>query len=79
MKLIQKELNLAGMHRNTHMIQRSKHAETAGRPDQMYYLPNNGYFDQFCLCDQLEINELNSYLDMGDEDRESDNIFDQYF
>ena len=45
----------------------------------MYYLPNNGYFDQFCLCDQLEINELNLYLDMGDEDRESDNIFDQYF
>lgn len=45
----------------------------------MYYLPNNGYFDQSCLCDQTEINELNSYLDMGDEDRESDNVFDEYF
>ena len=73
MKVIQKELDLARMHWNTHMIRRSKHAEIAGRPDQMYYLPeNNGYFDQLYPCDQLDINELNSYLDMGDEDRERD-------
>ena len=38
MRLIQKELDLARMHWNTHMIHQSKHAEIAGRPDQMYYL-----------------------------------------
>ena len=71
MKVIQKKLDLARMHWNSHMIRGSKHTEIAGRPDQMYYLPeNNCYFDQLCLCDQLDINELNSCLDMGDEDRE---------
>ena len=79
MKVIQKELDLARMHWNTHIIRRSKHAETVGRPDQMYYLPkNNGYFDQLCWCDQLDINELNSCFDMGDDDRERD-IFYKYF
>ena len=46
----------------------------------MYYLPEkNSYFDQLYPCDQLDINELHSCLDMGDEDRERDNIFDEYF
>ena len=51
MQLIQKELDLVRMHWNTHIIRRSKHAEIAGRPDQMYYLPeNNSYFDQLYPC-----------------------------
>ena len=45
----------------------------------MYYLPeNNGYVDQLYRCDQLNINELNSCLDMGDEERERDNFY-EYF
>ena len=32
MKLIQKELDLARMHWNTHIIPQLKHAEIAGRP-----------------------------------------------
>ena len=52
MQLIQKELDLARTHWNTHIIRGSKQAEIAGRPDQMHYLPeNNGYFDQLYPCD----------------------------
>ena len=80
MKLIQKELDHARMHWNTHMIRRSKQAGIAGRPDQMHYLPeNNGCFDQLYPCNQHDINELNSCLDIRDEDRERDNIFDEHF
>ena len=35
MKFIKKELNLAKIHWNTHMICQSKHAKPAGRPDQL--------------------------------------------
>ena len=65
MKFIKKELNLAKIHWNTHMICQSKHAKPAGRPDQLQYLAEyNSYFDQLYPYDQLGINELNSCLDM---------------
>ena len=35
MNFSKKELNLAKIHWNTHMICRSKHAKAAGRPDQL--------------------------------------------
>lgn len=37
--LIQKELNEVCQHWNSHYIRKSRHNTVAGRPDELYYLP----------------------------------------
>jgi hypothetical protein len=39
--LLQKELDKVLHHWNTHYIRRSRHDTLAGRPDELYYLPEN--------------------------------------
>ena len=39
--LLQKELDEVRHHWNTHYIRRSRHDTLAGRPDELYYLPEN--------------------------------------
>lgn len=40
-QLLQKELDEVQHHWNTHYIRRSRHDTLPGRPDELYYLPEN--------------------------------------
>ena len=38
-EIIQKDLDFVSLHWNTHYIRRSRHDTVAGKPDELYFLP----------------------------------------
>ena len=57
--LIQKELDQVKLHWNTHYIRHSRHDTTAGRPDELFFLPSlSGYENQGILLSNYDIDKI---------------------
>ena len=74
--LIQKELNEVCQHWNTHYIRKSRHDTVAGRPDELYYLPE-------CVDaeNQLQAVRSDQFQDMLHycHDYQGENLYQEYF
>ena len=80
--LLQKELDEVRHHWNTHYIRRSRHDTLAGRPDELYYLPENVDAENHVkvvedekLCDML--NYCSDYQEHSDYNEYFTSIFTQ--
>ena len=45
--ILQADLDHVRDHWNTHYIRKSRHDTIPGRPDELFYLPENGGFEDF--------------------------------
>ena len=74
--LLQKELDKVLHHWNTHYIRRSRHDTLAGRPDELYYLPENVNAEN-----HGHVVENEKYQDMLNycHDYQENSIYQEYF
>lgn len=74
--LLQKELEKVTLHWNTHYIRRSRHETLAGRPDELYYLPENVQAENhICIVEDEKYQDMLSYC----QDYREDSIYQEYF
>lgn len=74
--LLQKELNKVQHHWNTHYIRRSRHETLAGRPDELYYLPENVNAENHVhIVDNEKYQDMLSYC----QDYQEDSMCQEYF
>ena len=61
---------------NTHYIRKSRHDTIPGRPDELFYLPENGGFEDFkCPVTEQLLEDMAVYCGSV----EDENIFLEYF
>jgi hypothetical protein len=61
---------------NSHYIRRSRYDTIPGRPNELYYLPqNSGYQDYTCAVSEEDLHDIGEYCEEPDDD----SIFGEYF
>lgn len=74
--LLQKELDKVQHHWNTHYIRRSRHETLAGRPDELYYLPENVNAENHAhAVDDEKYQDMLNYR----RDYQEDSMYQEYF
>ena len=74
--ILQADLDHVRDHWNTHYIQKSRHDTVPGRPDELFYLPENSGFEDFrCPITEQQLDDMAVYCTTDEEE----NIFLEYF
>ena len=74
--LLQKELDEVLYHWNTHYIRRSRHDTLPGRPDELYYLPENVNAENYShVVEDEKYHDMLNYC----HDYQEDSIYQEYF
>ena len=70
--ILQVDLDHVKDHWNTHYIQKSRHDTVPGRPDELFYLPENSGFEDFrCPITEQQLDDMAVYCTTDEEE----NIF----
>lgn len=74
--VLQRDIDLVVEHWNTHSIRSSRYNSVAGKPDVLYYLPeNSGGVSSGVLISNEEIQEVRHHC----EREENENEYEEYF
>ncbi|CAB3995690.1 Hypothetical predicted protein [Paramuricea clavata] len=74
--ILQADLDSVKDNWNSHYIRRSRHDTIPGRPNELYYLPeNSGFQDHKCDVSEEQLRDMGIYCELPDDD----NTFEQYF
>ena len=74
--ILQADLDHVRDHWNTHYIRKSRHDTIPARPDELFYLPENGGFEDFkCPVTEQLLDDMAVYCGSV----EDENIFLEYF
>ena len=74
--ILQADLDHVRDHWNTHYIRKSRHDTIPGRPDELFYLPENSGFEDFkCLVTDQQLDDMAVYCAVANDE----NIFTEYF
>ena len=78
-KFLRNNLNFVRVHWNTHYIRKSRFDTIPGKPDALYYLPENeGHTDQLITMSTAEIQSFQEHC-LRISDRDEDNEYHNYF
>ena len=74
--ILQADLDSVKDNWNSHYIRRSRYDTIPGRPNELYYLPeNSGYQDYKCAVSEEDLYDMGEYCEAPDDD----SIFGEYF
>ena len=75
--ILQADLDSVKDNWNSHYIRASRYDTIPGRPNELYYLPeNSGHQDYKCAVSEEDFNDMSEYCGESPDD---DNIFSEYF
>lgn len=75
-QLLQQDLNFVKQHWNSHYIRKSRFDTVAGRPDELYFLPEcTGALDHIKLVTQVQFQDMSQYC----HGYEEESIIQEYF
>ena len=76
-RVLQKNLDEIVEHWNTHRIRKSRHNCVAGRPDSIFYLPENyGGTDMKMFVSERDIEDTGSNIIVNEEENEYSEYFE---
>ena len=64
---------------NHHYIRKSEYSLVNGRPNELFFLPKDGYPDQGFQANYNDLDEMIEYVDNQIEEDNIDNLYDEYF
>ena len=74
--MLQQDLDFFRVHWNTHFIRQSRHATIAGKPDEIYFLPENfGAEDQLQPITHVQLEEVASRCEQAIESNDYQSYF----
>lgn len=77
--LLQREISKFKEHWNSHYIRKSKHSQVHGRPNKLYYLPDQNFPNQALSFDRLDHDEMKDYVDDWVDDDDDTQVYNEYF
>ena len=74
--VLQSNLDRVRDHWNTHYIRKSRHDTIPGRPDELFYLPENHGFEDFkCAVSEQQLEDMGEYCEVPEEN----SVYVEYF